>query len=1015
MEHVRFPLRGGFSVQSIFTFVLATITVALLWILFANTPAYAETDANWGGDAILYDNHGYSLAPEDSFHDASGTIPSDATVYKTPVQIVGTGTDASEKVFIIYFSSGVDPPTATSATYVEFDYKDGTLSNPQNQKQLSLTVKADQTGYSSCSVQGVGWIICPVSVFLADAMDTIFDILAGMIETQPLVLSDPNNSMYVAWNIMRTVANIAFVIVFLIIIYSQLTNLGVSNYGLKKMIPRLIVAAVLVNISFYVCALALDISNILGYAVQDVFNIVREQTFHLTNDNVGGFVTSPWSTVTTAILAGGGMVGGVYYMATGGLHLLLPLLLGLILTIIMVVIILAARQAIIILLVIVAPLAFVANLLPNTEKWFDKWKDLFITMLIFFPAFSLVFGASQLAGQIIIQNSGDNIVMLLFGLAVQIAPLVITPLLLKLSGSLLGKITQIANNPRKGIIDRSRQSAQQRADLAKQRNIAEGPRLRNPASWGAGMVSKNDFRKRRLKDKTDMWTQAATNRYEESPGYAGKPGKNGEPAKKPSLHEQKATVDLKKETIHNRHAAHLEHLKTTPGSSFYGAAMATEVSKETLEGRQKETAAYYDAQRKKRKTALGSAVRYAESSKEHAEAAQARLQAVLDKERRTPETELNKSSLNLEGAKLKADTSKNRTAVYLNEAKSNADGVLHVRAIQNESSKITAQQSEQALKSVVAEYEAGYKPEGVSDPLKSIIDQLSEARKNLTVEQSRTSNAEKVQNDNMAKALLENKDLRQRAGGINEHGADSALAGAINTVRTATAQSVTEARQIIKHFNLSSKQRQELALGKSVKADRVDKDGNVTSYTFTKDDTYAREAAIEDQVTIGTIKEVEEIVEKSGKGGSLYEFRTTISAALASGGLGGKSLYLGGKTIDDVAKGDVMGIGLDGILKIAVDTIGKGKISEHDLAAIDPQAVERLAEAAKSIMDGKFPSGMKASDKVKYTAAMEQLSAIARSTLTGEESRNVKGGAMADIEKIGQLTDRTFKAPTDKK
>src|SRR5690606_39097781 len=125
--------------------------------------------------------------------------------------------------------------------------------------------------------------------------------------------------------------------------------------------------------------------------------------------------------------------------------------------------VMAARQAIITILVVIAPLAFVAYLLPNTEKWFDKWRGLFMTMLILFPAFSVVFGGSQLAAMIIIQNA-DSLNLIILGMLVQVAPLFITPMLVKMGGSLLAKIAGIVNNPNKGLIDRTRNFAKDRSE-----------------------------------------------------------------------------------------------------------------------------------------------------------------------------------------------------------------------------------------------------------------------------------------------------------------------------------------------------------------------------------------------------------------------------------------------------------------------------------------------------------------------------------------------------------------------
>jgi hypothetical protein len=551
MEHLLSPSRRGFSVRSILAFVLIVFVTMVLWTLGAAQPANAagDTDANWSGESIIYDEHGYTVT--DDFKDTTNTIPDGASVYLAPLQTQGSD---AKKALVLYFTPGLDPPTAETAKYVEFSVADnGDWTNDQNAKDITVTPQGESSEYTSCSVGGIGWIICPVSIFIANRMDDIFNVLSQLISVQPSVLGDSNNGMYIAWNVMRNIANVAFVIAFLIIIYSQLSNFGVSNYGIKKLVPRLIIAAVLVNVSFIISAIAIDISNVLGYSIQNVFNAIRENVFNLTDDNFGGLNLNPWTSVTALVLGGGGVIGGTYFAATGGLVLIIPLLVGLILTLVFVVIVLAARQAIIVILVIIAPIAFVANLLPNTEKWFDKWKDLFMTMLIFFPAFSLVFGGSQLAGQLIIQNAGDSIVSVIFGMAVQIAPLVITPLLLKFSGSLLGRIAQIANNPSKGVLDRTKNWANDRAEFAKQRNIGQGARWYNPASYGSRMVRNSDFRKRQLKSRTDNMKQLADNRFHETDMYH-------------KLHDAAQGADLDKQRIEKTNNARTQRAMSKNGT-----------------------------------------------------------------------------------------------------------------------------------------------------------------------------------------------------------------------------------------------------------------------------------------------------------------------------------------------------------------------------------------------------------------------------------------------------------------
>lgn len=511
MERVWSTTRRGFSVRSILTFVLTVFITALLWVTFgSHTLTHAaDPTASWKGESILYNGHQYIGQGQAKASDSIG-LPEGTSYYLyTPSDTQQTNAatpPTTQKAYVIYFASGTDPPKATSATLATYDYSSSKVfSHPTDKKTITVTPQGSESTYSSCTIQGVGWIICPITTFLADGMDNIFNIVKGFLVVQPATTTNTGNDLYIAWNVMRSVANVAFIIAFLIIIYSQLTNAGISNYGLKKLLPRLIVAAVLVNVSYFICAIAVDISNILGYSLQEVFVQIRHNTFNISNDTWADSDSMGWSAITAFVLSGGAATIGVI-AATGGtiagaVYLLVPLLIGLVLTILMVLLILAARQAIIIILIVIAPLAFVAYLLPNTEQWFKKWRELFMTMLIFFPAFSLAFGGSQLAGGLIIQNA-TNIIGVIFGMAVQVAPLVITPLLLRLSGGLLGKIAGIVNDPKKGLLDRTKNWSGARAEMHRQRGI------------GGDLKARNVFRRtaRRMALDSDR-VERNTNRY----------------------------------------------------------------------------------------------------------------------------------------------------------------------------------------------------------------------------------------------------------------------------------------------------------------------------------------------------------------------------------------------------------------------------------------------------------------------------------------------------------------------
>ena len=110
------------------------------------------------------------------------------------------------------------------------------------------TAKDETADEETCAVDKIGWILCPIIERAAVISDKAFETLAdNFLRTDPQLFDDKSGTR-IAWEISRNLANIMFIIAFLIIIISQVTSYGISNYGIKKMLPRLIVAALAVNV-----------------------------------------------------------------------------------------------------------------------------------------------------------------------------------------------------------------------------------------------------------------------------------------------------------------------------------------------------------------------------------------------------------------------------------------------------------------------------------------------------------------------------------------------------------------------------------------------------------------------------------------------------------------------------------------------------------------------------------------------------------------------------------------------
>ncbi len=485
---------------------LATLFVASFTYLFVSATPVNALDATWEGQTLVYDDQVYKELDLDNTRGISG-ISKDAIAY----QYAPSG-NAEKTVKLIYFKSGQTPASAKEATYIVYTLNPpNQYSDPRDEQTITVdseTAEQGDTGKgeTSCAIDNVGWIVCGLSGFIADGSDAFYSLISDYLTVQPI--TDGNNGLFRLWDVMRNFANVMFTIGFLVVIYNYLIGGGTAGYEIRKIIPRLVVAAILINVSYWICAVAVDASNIIGVSLQDLLITIRETTVGVDeNRNVG------WGEITAYVVSGG-TIGTLAFLAAAGgsVASLSFMLLGVLITIIFALflafIVLAARQAIIIVLIALAPIAFAAYILPNTEKWFERWRSIFTTMLVLFPIFSLLFGGAQLAGAAIIQNA-SNLAVMIFGMAVQVVPLVITPLLIQFSGGLIGRIAGVVNNAERGAKDRMKGWTQNQADYYKDRALANNNRPYNLARRGGQAMYR---RSKNREDRRKVFQEEAENR-----------------------------------------------------------------------------------------------------------------------------------------------------------------------------------------------------------------------------------------------------------------------------------------------------------------------------------------------------------------------------------------------------------------------------------------------------------------------------------------------------------------------
>ena len=359
-----------------------------------------------------------------------------------------------------------DPETSTTEN----------VDSNDNNTGDNVSTKLNGMDENTCkaSLGEIGWLVCPVTGKIAEAVDWLYDKLEGILTIEPISMEN-GSPIYEIWKYCLSITNIVFVIFLLVVIYSQLTGMGISNYGIKKTLPKLIVVALLVNLSFLICALAVDASNIVGNGLRGVFTAVEENVMNNGAAGAAQEARVSYAGMYSSMIGGAALAvgGGIIAFETGAIWMLIPVVLGAIVAVASGLITIALRQAVVILLIMIAPLAIVAYMLPNTENLFKKWKQLFIKMLVFYPMFSLLFGASSLAGFAIISSAKDGFGVLL-GTAVQIFPLFFSWKLMQMSGTFLGTINTKMRSMAAKPLATNRAWADSRRLNMKQRHLASG-------------------------------------------------------------------------------------------------------------------------------------------------------------------------------------------------------------------------------------------------------------------------------------------------------------------------------------------------------------------------------------------------------------------------------------------------------------------------------------------------------------------------------------------------------------
>ncbi|HRY36516.1 MAG TPA: hypothetical protein P5230_01380 [Candidatus Magasanikbacteria bacterium] len=204
-----------------------------------------------------------------------------------------------------------------------------------------------------------------------------------------IVIASYNNfinsqAVILGWVLVRDVVNMFFVLILLVIAFG--TVLGIEQYEWKKLLVKLVFAAVLVNFSRVICGVIIDVSQVFmmtfvnGFAATAGGNVIKglnlDTIYNLSPDQE---LAQKAASATDVFVTG---VAAVFFSVISffviGAYLLVVI----------------ARVVALWTLIVLSPIAFMSSVLPNTQKYASEWWKEFNNHVMAGPILAFFFWLS---------------------------------------------------------------------------------------------------------------------------------------------------------------------------------------------------------------------------------------------------------------------------------------------------------------------------------------------------------------------------------------------------------------------------------------------------------------------------------------------------------------------------------------------------------------------------------------------------------------------------------------------
>ncbi|MBI4034314.1 hypothetical protein HY380_00275 [Candidatus Saccharibacteria bacterium] len=265
---------------------------------------------------------------------------------------------------------------------------------------------------SDCFVNnssGLEWLLCPITTTLSKAVDEMNGFIEGQLNFNVDRNLNDDSEIHTAWALFKNIVTALVIIVMLVMVISQAINQGpFEAYTVKKALPRLVVAVILMQISWDLGKWLITLANDVGLGIKELMLAPFGTGGDLDLNSILSRLDSSWAGVSQVLLPTL-LVGGVIVTAVA-LPGAMVMAFGLFIGVFMALAMLLFRNVLIVSLMIFAPLAFLIWVFPSNgaQRMWKFWTGNFSKLLMFFPLLIAIIYSGRIFAWIVADQGGGS-------------------------------------------------------------------------------------------------------------------------------------------------------------------------------------------------------------------------------------------------------------------------------------------------------------------------------------------------------------------------------------------------------------------------------------------------------------------------------------------------------------------------------------------------------------------------------------------------------------------------------